>query len=107
MLDVLFLVYWAWTDANAAKMATDQLLSPITSGVRAILLSALAKLKCEGESPMGMVQLAFRLGCKPGTKRPAFLPPLLYNCGAFLSYDVEACLWCHRMVLQFQQPRRV
>jgi hypothetical protein len=58
-------------------MATDQLLSPITSGVRAILLSALAKLKCEGESPMGKVQLAFGLGCKPGAKRP---PSSLLHC---------------------------
>jgi hypothetical protein len=72
MLDVLFFVYWAWTDANAAKMATEQLFSPITTGVRAILLSALAKLKCEGESSMGMVQLAFRLGCKPGATRPPY-----------------------------------
>ena len=80
MLDVLFFVYWAWTDANAGKYATEQLLSPITSGVRAILLSALAKLKCEGESPMGKVQLAFGLGCKPGAERPPFLPPPLRTC---------------------------
>jgi ABC-type phosphate transport system substrate-binding protein len=70
MLDVLFFVYWAWTDANAGKYATEQLLSPVTSGVRAILLSALAKLKCEGESPMEKIQLAFGLGCKLGAKRP-------------------------------------
>jgi phosphate ABC transporter phosphate-binding protein len=106
MLDVFFLVYWAWTDANAAKMATDQLLSPITSGVRAILLSALAKLKCEGESPMAKVQLAFGLGCKPGAKQPAFLPPLLYNCRYDAIHTVEAFVWCHRMVLQFQHPWR-
>jgi phosphate ABC transporter phosphate-binding protein len=77
MLDVLFFVYWAWTDANAAKMATEQLFSPITTGVRAILLSALAKLKCEGESLMEKVQLAFGLGCKLGAKRP---PSCILHC---------------------------
>jgi hypothetical protein len=76
MLDVLFLVFWAWTDTNAAKMATDQSLSRITNDVRSALLTALANLTCEGEYPMGKVQLAFGLGCKPGAKWSKSTPPL-------------------------------
>ena len=66
MVDVLFLVYWAWVDAGAAKMATEQWLAPITKDVRLVLQIALGHLRCEDEELLGKAQLAFGLGCKAG-----------------------------------------
>jgi phosphate ABC transporter phosphate-binding protein len=78
MLDVLFLVYWAWADAGAAKMATEHWLAPITKDVRLVLQTALANLTCEDEHLLEKVQLAFGLGCKSGAN---WLPsPLLLCC---------------------------
>jgi len=67
---VLFLIYWAWTDQNAAAIAIEQSLYPIPDGIRSACLSALAKLKCEGKSPMQAVQTAFGLVCAPGAQGP-------------------------------------
>jgi phosphate ABC transporter phosphate-binding protein len=69
MLDVLFLIFWAWTDESAAEMSTDQFLSPITKDTRALCLSSLSRLKCLGESIIRKVQLAFGGGCKPGPQK--------------------------------------
>jgi phosphate transport system substrate-binding protein len=65
---VLFFIYWAWTDQNAAAIAIEQSLYPIPDGIRSACLSALAKLKCEGKSPMQAVQTAFGLVCAPGAQ---------------------------------------
>ena len=78
MLDVLFLVYWAWADTSAAKMAMEHWLAPITKDVRLVLQTALAHLRCEDEELLGKAQLAFGLGCKAGAN---WLPlSLLLGC---------------------------
>ena len=41
LLDIICLVYWAWFDEQAAKMAADQQLVPVSASVREARLSAL------------------------------------------------------------------
>ena len=44
--DVLYLIYWAWTDPQAARIALDLSSSPISKSVRGALLTALRRLQC-------------------------------------------------------------
>ena len=67
MFDVMYLVYWAWFDEQAAKMAADRQLVPVSASVREACLSALMHLKCDSQSPLANVQRAFGNVCKPGT----------------------------------------
>jgi ABC-type phosphate transport system substrate-binding protein len=48
--DVMYLLYWAWTDPQAAAIATTHNLSPVSAAVRAALLSTLRDLDCEAAS---------------------------------------------------------
>jgi phosphate transport system substrate-binding protein len=67
LFDVVYLVYWAWFDEQAAKMAADQQLVPVSASVREACLSALMHLKCGAQNPLANVQRAFGNVCKPGT----------------------------------------
>jgi phosphate transport system substrate-binding protein len=83
LTDVLVLLFWAWTDQQAHKLAMDHQLVPISQAVRAACLSALATLECEAVIMMQGVQLAFGLGCNPGTQSPvprSMFPPLNAVC---------------------------
>jgi phosphate ABC transporter phosphate-binding protein len=102
MRDVLFLMFWAWTDESAAEMSTDQFLSPISRGARAPCLSSLSRLKCLGESPIRKVQLAFGGGCKPGAhkKAPLLPPPQQLRSAAARTQGLSLH---RRRVLQFLQ----
>jgi len=66
LFDVLFLVFWAWANADALSMATEKSLAPINDDVRSACLAALLSVKCESEILITKVQLAFGLGCKSG-----------------------------------------
>ena len=84
LFDVLFFIFWAWTDEQAAKTATDAMLVPITKGIREACLTALAKLRCDGQIPMAGVQVAYGLGCKPGAAPSLpFAGPHLSNHAAY------------------------
>ena len=104
LFDVLFFIFWAWTDEQAAKTATDAMLVPITKGIREACLTALAKLRCDGQIPMASVQVAYGLGCKPGaapssplpvptcpTTRPA-LPSLMPRSASLFDRLVHVCV---------------
>jgi phosphate transport system substrate-binding protein len=66
LLDIICLVYWAWFDEQAAKMAADQQLVPVSASVREACLSALMHVKCGVQSPLANVQRAFGNVCTPG-----------------------------------------
>jgi hypothetical protein len=66
LLDIICLVYWAWFDEQAAKMAADQQLVPVSASVREARLSALMHVKCGAQSPLANAQRAFGNVCKPG-----------------------------------------
>ena len=66
LFDVLFLVFWAWTNAEASSLATEKSLAPINDDVRSACLTALRSVKCESKILMTKVQLAFGLGCTSG-----------------------------------------
>jgi hypothetical protein len=66
LFDVLFLVFWAWTNAEASSLAIEKSLAPINDDVRSACLTALLSVKCESKILMTKVQLAFGLGCTSG-----------------------------------------
>jgi ABC-type phosphate transport system substrate-binding protein len=66
--DVLYLIYWAWTDPQAAQIALDQGSSPISKSVRGALLSALWRLRCGNNAVLMNLLLSVIPGCKPGTR---------------------------------------
>jgi ABC-type phosphate transport system substrate-binding protein len=73
--DVIYQIYWAWTSARAASVAIDQGAYPIAmsggSGLRDIvLIPALTKLTCQGQTVLGDV-LRKVTQCDPGANRPA------------------------------------
>ena len=52
LFHVMYFVYWAWTDPQAADLAWGHQLVPIAGGVRSVLRTALQAIECHG-SPTG------------------------------------------------------
>ena len=64
--DVLYLIYWAWTNPEAAQTAIEMGSSPISEAARNIVILALARLQCDRASPMVKVVMEVTPGCAPG-----------------------------------------
>jgi phosphate transport system substrate-binding protein len=64
--DVLYLIYWAWTNPEAAQTAMKMGSSPISEAARNVGILALARLQCDRASPMVKVVMEVTPGCAPG-----------------------------------------
>ena len=55
LLNVLFLIYWALTDSQAAKMAEERHFASIPDSLADIIMGELGKIRCDGKNAMKQV----------------------------------------------------
>ena len=55
LLNVLFLVYWALTDPQAAEMAEDRHFASIPDSLVDMIMSRLGEIKCDGRNLLQQV----------------------------------------------------
>ena len=70
--NVLFMVYWTWTDPQVEVAANALSFAVMTRPVRRLLITSLqSKLRCGGASPMDnlLAQLMVQQGCPSGMTR--------------------------------------
>ena len=67
LYDVMFLVYWGWTDPRAAAIAKEKNLIPTSGALRDALIKALANLQCRGGSLLRELLRDISPACKAGT----------------------------------------
>jgi hypothetical protein len=72
--DVIFLIYWAWTNSNAAQIALAHGSIPISEAVSRSLVPQLLRIRCQEPSISPLTQLLTQLTtCETGAG-PAGLP---------------------------------
>jgi phosphate ABC transporter phosphate-binding protein len=50
LFDVMYLIYWAWTDQQASEIAFSHQLAPVPVGLRSVLRTAFRAIECHGGS---------------------------------------------------------
>jgi predicted benzoate:H+ symporter BenE len=78
--DVMYLLYWAWTDPQAAAIATTHNLSPVSAAVRAALITALWRLRCGGSSLLNNILVNISPRCASGTNVCDLVSKLKLQC---------------------------
>ena len=48
LFDVMYMIYWAWTDEQAAEFAVHHQLAPVSAGLRSLLRTAFSSIECHG-----------------------------------------------------------
>jgi hypothetical protein len=64
--DVLYLIYWGWTDPQAAEIARKQSVKTISGSVRQLLASRLREISCNGIHSLEKLLLEVTPRCPSG-----------------------------------------
>ncbi len=71
--DIMYLIYWAWTNRQADEIAVSRGAVPISTGVASVLIRAIgsaSSLRCKGQSTLDKILTEVTPRCAKGSPKP-------------------------------------